>query len=358
MPPTDSRLRLQSIWLGAVLSLLIAGCSTTTTDTTTTLAPTTTAASIATTTVPEPSPSELDIQGHRGARGLQPENTLPSFETALDIGVSTLEFDLHFTADGDVAVWHDAIISPTKCGLASGAPDTEPDPDDATTAEEDLMIRSLNAAQLDNYRCDRNPDPSRFPDQTTNATALAGGDYSIVTLEELLDFVAAYAKSDAKTDEQRASASSVFLNMETKRKPKAPETIGDGFDGVNAGPFELRILEIIAERGLEEQVIIQSFDYRSLWAIHLQNPTLRLAALSKGGAVDFEDIAERGASIWSSDYNDVTESTLDAAHRAGLEVIPWTVNEPAQMDRLEQLGVDGLITDRPDLVPSNADSNG
>ncbi|MCL1600895.1 MAG: hypothetical protein M3112_05090 [Actinomycetia bacterium] len=336
----------------------MAGCSAAGTDTTSTLAPPSTAVSTTTTTIPELSPDVLDIQGHRGARGLQPENTLPAFETALDIGVTTLEFDLHFTADDDVVVWHDATIDPAKCGLSASAPDGVPDPDDATTADEDLMIRSLTTAQLAHYRCDRNPNPARFPDQTTDTTALAGDDYSIVTLEKLLDFVATYADSNAKTDEQRTSASVVFLNMETKRKPKTPETIDDGFDGVNAGPFELAILEIIAERGLEERVILQSFDHRSLWSVHQQNPTLRLAALSKGVSVDFEDIAVRGASIWSSDYNDVNEGTLDAAHRAGLEVIPWTVNDPDLMDRLVELGVDGLITDRPDVAPSNAESDG
>jgi glycerophosphoryl diester phosphodiesterase len=220
------------------------------------------------------------------------------------------------------------------------------------------MIRSLDAAQLAGYRCDRNPDPQRFPDQAAQPTVIAGDNYSITTLDDLLDFVAVYAESDAKTDVQRKHASVVRFNMETKRKPKDPENIDDGFDGVHAGPFELRILEIVSEHGLEERVIIQSFDYRSLWAVHELDPTLTLAALSKGGSVNFEDIHERGASIWSSDYNDVTESTLGAAHQAGLEVIPWTVNEPDLMDRLVNMGVDGLITDRPDLARSGAQTNG
>jgi glycerophosphoryl diester phosphodiesterase len=171
------------------------------------------------------------------------------------------------------------------------------------------MIRSLDSTQLGEYRCDRNPDPGRFPDQTTDETLLAKGDYSIVTLEELLDFVATYAESDVKTDEQRENAS-----------------------------------------GLEDRVVIQSFDHRSLWAVHELAPTLVLSALSKGGSVDFDELVERGASIWSSDHNDVTGGRLDAAHQAGLDVIPWTVNEPELMVRLMDLGVDGLITDRPDLL--------
>ena len=138
--------------------------------------------------------------------------------------------------------------------------------------------------------------------------------------------------------------------METKRKPKDPENIDDGFDGVQAGPFELRILDIVADRGLEARVTIQSFDHRSLWAVHAQNPMIDLSVLTKGGSVHFADIADRGASIWSSSYEDLTASNIEAAHAVGLEVIPWTVNDLDVAERLMGLGVDGLITDRPDLL--------
>ena len=138
--------------------------------------------------------------------------------------------------------------------------------------------------------------------------------------------------------------------METKRKPKDPENIDDGFDGVQAGPFELRILDIVADRGLEARVTIQSFDHRSLWAVHAQNPMIDLSVLTKGGSVHFAEIADRGASIWSSSYEDLTASNIEAAHAVGLEVIPWTVNDLDVAERLMGLGVDGLITDRPDLL--------
>jgi len=361
MPPTDSRLGPKRFLVGAALALLIAACGATAPATTTTLTLSTAPAVPAATTTSSgsiPPPEAFNVQGHRGARGLQPENTLPAFETALDLGVSALEFDLHFTAKGDVVVWHDATISPDKCGLASGASEGTPDPDDPTTPDADLMVRNLETIQLAQYSCDRNPDPQRFPDQTPDETLLAEGDYSIVTLDVLLDFVAEYAESSTKTSEQRENAFIVRFNMETKRKPMDPQNIGDGFDGEHAGPFELRILEIISEHGVEDRAIIQSFDHRSLWAVHELAPNLTLAALSKGGSVDFDVLVERGASIWSSDHNDVTESRLDAAHQAGLEVIPWTVNEPDLMVRLMELGVDGLITDRPDLLVSNLESGG
>jgi glycerophosphoryl diester phosphodiesterase len=340
MPPTDSRSWRFRVLIGALAVLFASACGASESIGDTTVTQGTTISAFV----------ELDIQGHRGARGLKPENTLPAFETALDLGVSTLEFDLHLAADGEVIVWHDAVLDPDKCGLGSTAPDGTPDPDDRTTPAEELMVRRLDSTQLATYRCDRNPDSGRFPDQSTETTDLAGIDYSIVTLEELFDFVAAYIESDEKSEAQRENASVVRFNMETKRKPNDPGNIGDGFDGVHAGPFELRILEVVAERGLEARVTIQSFDHRSLWAIHEQDPEISLSALTDGGSVDFVDIAERGASIWSSSHEDLTESKIGAAHVAGLEVIPWTVNELDVAERLIDLGADGLITDRPDLL--------
>ena len=359
MPPAVSRRWARWLSFGMALAVVGAACGgggateeAATTSPSTTVSASTTGSVGA--TVPDtsdaPDDAALDVQGHRGARGLRPENTLPAFETALDLGVSTLEFDLHLATDGDVVIWHDPVIDSDKCGLALDAPGGTPDPDDPLAPDDELMIRNLDPAQLAHYRCDRNPDPGRFPEQYADPTTLAGDDYSIVTLEELLDFVARYVESDLKTGDQRAAASVVRFNMETKRKPDQPETIDDGFDGTHAGPFEARVLEIITARGLEDRVVIQSFDHRSLWAVHAEDPTIALAALTRGGSVDFEAIAARGASVWSPDHEDVTGSSLEAAHRAGLEVIPWTVNEPDVMDRLMGLGVNGLISDRPDVL--------
>ncbi len=286
----------------------------------------------------EPVVTSLDWQGHRGARGLRPENTLPGFELALDLGVDTLELDLHWAADDVVVVWHDPVVEPTLC---SGEGVSMP-------------IRQLTSTQLRALRCDRNPDPGRFPEQAAQPGTLAGDDWGIVGLAELFGFVAGYAGSEAKTPEQRANAETVRFNVETKRKPDDPGAIGDGFDGETAGPFERAIIAAIGDAGLTDRVSIQSFDHRSLWAVRAETPAIDLVALTGGGVPDFAELARRGAGTWSPDQRSVTDAAVSAAHGAGLLVVPWTVNDPAAMDRLIELGVDGIITDRPDLQPSGS----
>ncbi|HEX6387019.1 MAG TPA: glycerophosphodiester phosphodiesterase family protein [Anaerolineae bacterium] len=309
--------------------------------------------------VPTVAPTEnsdapgFDVQGHRGARGLKPENTLPAFETALDLGVTTLELDLHFTSDHVVIVWHDPEIDNAKCRLDPEATVDAPEPDSLVWQGDKLRLSNLTFAQVQAYICDRNPDPDRFPSQDNNPTPLAGSNYRIVSLAQLFDFVTEYTQSEEKTASQRANAGHVHFNVETKRRPDDPRAINDDFDGVNPGPFEQAILALIEERGLLDRVIVQSFDHRSLWAIRAVNDTIRLAALTpRGAAVSLPDLAASGANIWSSDYADVTLDRLAEAHAANLLVIPWTVNEPDEMHRLIDMGVDGLITDRPDLLLS------
>ena len=293
-------------------------------------------------------PEGFDVQGHRGARGLRPENTLPAFEAALDAGVTTLELDLHFSADDQVVVWHDPVVDPAKCRLSLDADPDVPDPDEAP--EQALAIRNLTVAQLSQFSCDRNPDPGRFPDQVSAPTDIARADFRIVRLSDVFAFVEAYASSDLKTEEQRAGAADVEFNVETKRLRGEPRTIDDGFDGYNPGSFELALLATIGEAGLEGRVIIQSFDHRSLRAIRLADAEIRLAALTSDPPRDLAQYADWGAQIWSPRASTLDDRLLAQAHAAGLLVIPWTVNDPDEMNDLIELGVDGLITDRPDIL--------
>ena len=274
----------------------------------------------------------FDVQGHRGARGLQPENTLPAVETALDAGVSTLELDLHLTRDEALVIWHDPVLSADKCdgpGLADGRA---------------VRIRELRYKQLGDYTCPHNPDPARFPDQRATPTAIVGDDYRIVRLEVLLDFLRAYADSGVKTRAQRENAASVRLNLELKRVEAEPWRIADGFDGTHPATFEKTLIDLIRARDLVDRVTVQSFDHRSLAAIHSVAPEIVLAALTTDRA-DLAAIRRLGASVWSPQHETLTRARVDEAHSLGLRVVPWTVNSAARIAALIDMGVDGIITD-------------
>lgn len=293
-------------------------------------------------------PPGFDAEGHRGARGLLPENSLPAFEAALDLGVTTLELDLHFTQDGEVVVWHDPIIDDSKCHLPDDPADPEaPDPRNPLRR---IFISQQPLSVVQSYRCDLNPDNERFPEQTAVSTQLAGNDYRIITLGELFDFVERYANSPLKTEAQRGNAATVQFNIETKRDPDTPENIDDGFTGGEAGPFEQAILAIVNGRSLTDRVIIQSFDHRSLRAIRDIDSEIRLAALTTGGEARLDVYAAYKFDIWSPSRRDVTPELIARAHEEGLLVIPWTVNETGDMQQLIDWGVDGLISDYPDRL--------
>lgn len=300
-------------------------------------------------------PDGFDIQGHRGARGLKPENTLPAFETALDLGVTTLELDMHFTSDGVVVIWHDDRIESDKCGLNPEVTIEAPDPDSLIFQGKKLLISQLTWEQIQAYRCDRNPDENRFSEQNSLATRLAGDDYHIPSLDELFTFVATYTQSDLKTDKQQDSAKIVLFNIETKRKVNDPQAIGDDFDGDNPGAFELAILDVIANHELQERVSIQSFDHRSLWAIHRIDDSVALVALTSQRLPDLANLASEGTDVWSPNYQDLSIKLIQDAHDLGLRVTPWTINDIEDMSRLIEWGVDGIITDHPDILLAATD---
>ena len=281
----------------------------------------------------------LNIQGHRGSRGLRPESTLPAFEVALDLMVTTLELDLHLTSDNQVVIWHDEDLWSEKCTIAPGAPEHLSLP---------APMRSLAVADFDHFICDQNPDDERFSEQTATPTTLATNQFRVVPLARLFEFVTEYAASPLKSDAQRKAASNVQFNIETKRVEAHPEYIGDGFDGINAGPFERVLIETIDAARMMERSTIQSFDFRSLRSIHAIRPDIKLSALS-GFVPDFASIVADGAAIWSPYYLLLTAENVKEAHDHGLEVLPWTVNETEAMQSIVDMGVDGFITDRPDL---------
>ncbi|MFP4597328.1 MAG: glycerophosphodiester phosphodiesterase family protein [Persicimonas sp.] len=292
---------------------------------------------------------QLDIQGHRGAAGLKPENTLPSFEAALDLGVDTLELDVLLSNDDQVIVWHDPYLVAGKCRLPSGETRL-PQPNRLSKGDSKLWIRNLTADQLAGYQCDGIPDSKSFPGKNNKAMPLAGVQYHIVTLSELFAFIETYAESSKKTGAQRQSAREVRINIETKRDPKHAEYVGDGFNGTDAGILERKIVELVQTHELQKRVVIQSFDIRSVRAVGRLDESLELAVLEGKRRVGFNAMHRWGVSTWSPKHGLVERRLVDEAHDYGLKVIPWTVNKRAAMQRLIEMGVDGLITDRPDLL--------
>ena len=283
----------------------------------------------------------FDLQGHRGARGLAPENTLPAFERALAIGVTTLELDVGVTADGVVVVLHDPFLNPAITRDPAGQ---------WLPGGKGPLVRSLTLAQLQAYDVGRiRPDTAyarTFPAQE-------GRDgVRVPTLAAVFERVKSLA------------ADHVRFNIETKLNPLRPE------DTVTPEAMTRALLQVVADAGMARRVAIQSFDWRSLQlvrqlapsipTVHLtiqtaSNDNVRDGAWTAGMRIGEDGSVPRlvhaaGGRIWSPHHGALTRELVREAHSLGLQVLPWTVNEPADMERLIGWGVDGLITDYPDRL--------
>jgi glycerophosphoryl diester phosphodiesterase len=291
----------------------------------------------------------FDIQGHRGARGLRPENTLAGFEYAIAAGVTTLELDTGISADGVVVVCHDPFINPKLCLNQRG---------DRLPSTARYLLHHLTLEEIQSYDCGcLNPDPVQFPDQQTVPGA------SIPTLQQVID------RAEAQNPEIR-------YNIESKVNPLQPE------DSASPSVFAEKLVEIIVKNNLIPRATIQSFDWRVLQTVKCLNPAIQTSALvlhnQTASTLEIPDspspflagydfqafgrnlVALLKATQFIDVYSPNFETLLpespyflqptSAFHQAGFPVIPWTVNTPSLMHRLIQLGVDGLITDFPDAL--------
>jgi glycerophosphoryl diester phosphodiesterase len=247
---------------------------------------------------------QIEVHGHRGARAMRPENTIPAFEYAIQQGVDVLELDMAVTRDNVLVVSHDPILHPPVC---SG-----PKPEAA--------IHSLTLAEVREWDCGAIRNPA-FPNQQT----IPGT--RMPTLDEVFDL---------------APRGKFRFSIETKIFPEHPELTP------SPAAFVRLVLESIRNHHLESRVILQSFDFRTLHEMKKQAPEIRLAALYEGEPKSFAAIGkEAGADIVSPDYKLVTPQQVEEAHHAGFQVIPWTSNEPAEWDSLIAAGVDAIISDNP-----------
>lgn len=294
----------------------------------------------------------FDLEAHRGGRGLLPENTLPAFANALSMGVDTLELDVGVTADGAVVVSHERRLNPDLARSADGAYVTPPGTPFIRLRLDE--VRSYDVGQI-------RPDSAyakQFPDQR----AVPGT--PIPTLSELFALV------------QKSGNSRVRFNIETKIDPNHPD------ETLDPQAFVTKLLGLIETEAFSDRVMIQSFDWRTLQLVQQQAPKIptvyltlqrgsgQTVALDKatiwtagfnpadhGGSLP-RTIKAAGGAIWSPYFGDVTATLISEAHRLGLRVVVWTVNKREDMARMIELGVDGIISDRPDLLREVAGGKG
>lgn len=286
--------------------------------------------------------SATEIQGHRGARGLLPENTLPAFKKALDLGVDVLELDTVVTADGIAVIHHDRTLSKDRT-RRNGA-----------WIDQEIRLNDLTASELEAYDVGRIRPGSqyakRFPDQEpVDGTP-------VPKLADLFAMVAAHGDQ------------TVRFNIETKRSPLSPD------DTPEPETFARLLIETARIAGVVDRITLQSFDWSTLIAAKRVDPAIPTVCLSaetrwldsaeagKDGAspwlggLDVDDFGgsiqkaakAAGCAVWSPYHRNVTRRAVENAHAEGLRVIVWTVNQTEDMRRLAGFGVDGIITDYPD----------
>ena len=282
----------------------------------------------------------FDLQAHRGGRGLAPENTLAAFSNALDIGVSTLELDIGLTADGVVVISHDTVLNPDHTRDAQGG----------WLAAAGPAIRALTLAELQRYDVGRINAANNYGKQFASQQPRDGE--RIPTLAQLFERV-----------RERQGATQMQFNIETKIDPTRPDETAPPESMVRA------LLAVIDQAGMAQRVTIQSFDWRTLALVAQLAPRLPRAYLTSARTLRdsrwtaglqssaFASVpqlvkAAGGASsvLWSPAFAELTPELLREARSLGLRVLPWTVNQRADMARLIDWGVDGLITDYPDLL--------
>ena len=273
-------------------------------------------------------PPTIDVQGHRGCRGHYPENTIEGFRRALDLGATTLEMDVVISADGQVVVSHEPYMSHTVCRQPTDTGFAAIDP---THDEDRHNIYRMTYDEVAAYDCGT-VRQDRFPDR----------DRLVETKPLLRDVL------DALVTDRRARGVDVpQFNIETKST-----VAGDGVFHPEPAVFVAHVLGVLGEFDIEGRVILQSFDPRTLEQVHVMAPYIRTALLI-GDQEPWEGWLDRLSfmpDIISPNHRLIDAEVVASFHGQGMEVIPWTVNDPADIERMIALGVDGIISDYPDRV--------
>lgn len=267
----------------------------------------------------------FDFEGHRGCRGLMPENTIPAFKKAIDLHVTTLEMDAVITKDKQVIISHEPFFNHEITTKHDGSFVNEKE-------ERSLNIFKMDYTETQTFDVGSKPHP-RFPNQQKIAVHKP-------RLVDVIDSAEAYTA--------RLSLHPVQYNIETKSTPAT-----DGIYHPNPDEFVELIMAIVKEKKVEERVIIQSFDIRTLQYLHQHYPQIRTAYLfeppsDKSFAERLKDLGFI-PTIYSPDETLVTSLLVKQCKELGMKLIPWTVDDLKRMKELKQMGVDGLISDYPNL---------
>lgn len=264
----------------------------------------------------------FSTEGHRGGRGLMPENTIIAMQHAIDLGITTLEMDTHITKDNKVVVTHDDYLSPAFMLT----------PDGKEIPREDAKkyaVYQMDYSLLKQFDLGTKVH-SGFPQQNKIKTY-------IPLLSELIDAVQLYSKEKKQ----------MFYNIETKCSSK-----GDGIVNPEPEQFVKLLMDVIAEKGITRYVVIQSFDKRTLQVLHKKYPEVKTSFLVDNKKTLQENLDDLGFNpfILSPAYKMVDAGLVRKCHEKNIKVIPWTVNTKEEITALKQLNVDGIISDYPNLL--------
>ena len=268
--------------------------------------------------------TSLDKQGHRGGRGLMPENTIPAMLNGMDLGVTTLEMDVVISKDHQVVVSHDVYFNENIT--------TTPEGNFLTKAEAPRrLLYTMPYDSIRKYDVGRKPHPD-FPKQKKIAA------YKPL-LSDLLEATEAHAREKGR---------SIAYNIEIKSRPE-----NDGKKHPPVEEFVDLALRVIRQKGVQSRTTLQSFDPRALQVIHKNYPGTITSLLIEGTdrrSLE-EQLKELGftPSVYSPHFSLVTPELIRQCHAQNIRVIPWTVNSLEEMKKLQQMGVDGIISDYPDL---------
>ncbi|HAS39688.1 MAG TPA: glycerophosphodiester phosphodiesterase [Microscillaceae bacterium] len=266
----------------------------------------------------------FDLQGHRGARGLRPENTISAFIEGINQGIRTVELDVVISKDSQVVVSHEPFFNHNICLDSTGKPIAEAD-------EKKWNLFEMTAAQIGKFDCGSIGNP-RFPEQKKRKDKKP-------TLAEAVQAVEAYAKN--------RRIRSLFYNIETKSRPA-----WDNKYHPTPEVFVEILFKTLGQLNILHRTFIQSFDVRTLQAFRKLNPQTKLVLLVENKMSFEENLQKLGfePTVYSPYYKLVTPELIAKAHAKKIQVIPWTVNDVQEAEKLKKMGIDGIITDYPGKI--------